>query len=314
MKNKLLGVYRLTRFKEFFFFVAVTTLLGAIASEGQFSSKLFIVLLANWLAVGFAFMINDVEDASDDALTPSKAARNPVTAGLITPRFARMVSLLVALLSAVTYAFLGLVPFLLGIACLLLGFLYSWRGLRFKTMAFLDLVSHCLMLAGLQYLGGYFSFQDHFNQKWLFPFIFVICISLYGELFNELRDLDGDIMAGLKHTGVILGYAWTHRLMITLLVVGISAGVSSVLFVHLIPNWVLSVLALLAVVFITPRLLKLRLMQSSVQFQEPLQKPLEIAAACALFVQFFGPWINRLLGLQGFIPWANGLLGFKIFP
>ena len=315
MKNRLVGVFRLTRFKEFFFFVAVTTLLGAIASEGQFSLKLLIVLLANWLAVGFAFMINDVEDAPDDALTPSKAARNPVTAGVITPRFARAASFVVALLSAAIYALLGWIPFLLGVTCLLLGFLYSWRGLRFKTMAFLDLASHGLMLAGLQYLCGYFTFQTQFNQKWFFPFVFVMAISLYGELFNELRDLEGDIKAGLRHTAVVLGSRWTHRLMMSLLGIGIIAILISILFVHLIPDWVLAVLALVAVIFIAPRLLKIRRRQSSVQMQEPFQKPLEIAAAFALFVQFFGPWINRMLGLQAFIPWANSLFGFKInFP
>ncbi len=314
MKNKLMGIYRLTRFKEFFLFVAVTTLLGAIASEGQFSFKLFIVLLANWLAVGFAFMINDVEDAPDDALTPSKAARNPVSAGLITPQFARLASFGAALLAALTYAFLGPLPFLLGLLCLALGFLYSWRGLRFKTMAFFDLISHCLMLAGLQYMCGYFAFQTTFNQKWFFPFLFVVCISLYGELFNELRDLEGDLKAGLRHTAVILGPKWTHHLMMTILVIGIGSGVVSVLFVHLIPNWVLTVLALLAITFIIPRLLFMRWQRSSIQLQEPLQKPLEIAAACALFVQVCGPWVNRLLGLQAVLPWANWVLGIKLFP
>jgi 4-hydroxybenzoate polyprenyltransferase len=142
-----------------------------------------------------------------------------------------------------------------------------------------------------------------------------VSISLYGELFNELRDLEGDIKAGLSHTAVILGSRWTHQLMMALLGIGIGAASISLLFVHLIPNWVLVVLALFAVTFITPRLLKISRRQTSVQIQEPFQKPLEIAAAFALFAQFFAPWINRMFSLHSFIPWANNLFNFKIlFP
>jgi 4-hydroxybenzoate polyprenyltransferase len=295
VKDILVGVYRLTRFKEFFFFVAVTTLLGAIASQGQVSPKLFIVLLANWLAVGFAFMINDVEDAPDDALTPHKAARNPVSAGIISLRDARLASFITAALSAITYAFLGWVPFLLGLLCLALGFLYSWRGVRFKTMAGLDLLSHALMLAGLQYLCGYFTFQSGFNDRWLFPFLFVFCVSLYGELFNEVRDIEGDIKAGLHHTAIVLGAGPTHILMYILLGIGACSGVYSVFFVHLFPAWVLVVLVLLAIAFALPHLIKVRLSHSAVQVQEPLQKPLEIAAAFAFFFQILAPWMNGVL-------------------
>ena len=81
MKRQLGGVLRLTRFQEYTSFVTVTTLLGAAVAHGSFGWPLIRVLAANWLAVGFAFMINDVEDAPDDALSPAKAGRNPVSAG-----------------------------------------------------------------------------------------------------------------------------------------------------------------------------------------------------------------------------------------
>ncbi len=44
-------------------------------------------------------MINDVEDAPDDALNPEKVHRNPVSAGLLTPRTARLISFIVALIA-----------------------------------------------------------------------------------------------------------------------------------------------------------------------------------------------------------------------
>ena len=86
MKLKLAGLVRLTRIKEYLFFVTVTTLLGVTAGNGSWGMRLVAVLLANILAVGFSFMINDVEDADDDALNPQKVMRNPVSAQHITPR------------------------------------------------------------------------------------------------------------------------------------------------------------------------------------------------------------------------------------
>jgi 4-hydroxybenzoate polyprenyltransferase len=59
------ALIRLTRYKEYIFFVMVTTFLGAIVGKGFFGWKLVGVLTANLLAVAFAFMINDVEDAPD---------------------------------------------------------------------------------------------------------------------------------------------------------------------------------------------------------------------------------------------------------
>ena len=73
MTQRLNGIWRLTRFQEYVCFVIITTFLGAAASRGSLGWPLIGVLVANWLAVGFAFMINDVEDAPDDALDPAKA-------------------------------------------------------------------------------------------------------------------------------------------------------------------------------------------------------------------------------------------------
>jgi 4-hydroxybenzoate polyprenyltransferase len=70
------GLIRLSRYKDYAASVAVTTGLGAAAGGATFSWQLVLVLIANWLAVAYAFMINDVEDAPDDALNPEKINRN----------------------------------------------------------------------------------------------------------------------------------------------------------------------------------------------------------------------------------------------
>ena len=289
--KKLLAMIRLTRFKEFTFFVIVTTFLGIAAGHGQLSWTLIGVLAANWLSVMFAFMINDVEDAPDDALNPKKIKRNPVSAGELSPEAAKNASLGVAILAVILYALLGLWPFLLGFCSLALGFVYSWRKIRVKNIAFLDLASHCLMLAGLQFLTGFIAFDRHQpTLQWLIPLIFVVAISLYGELFNELRDLEGDLKAGLRHTAVVLGSRLTYWIMMSLLAIGSACGFGTFFVLSIIPTWVILVLAAALAVFIAVPAYRIRRHRTALALQESFQKPLEMSGALALGVQFAGPW------------------------
>jgi 4-hydroxybenzoate polyprenyltransferase len=294
MNQTLKGIAKLTRFDEYVYFVIITTLLGVASAKGFLDWQLFILLPANWLAVGFAFMINDIEDAPDDALSPSKINRNPVSAGLITPQTARIATFIVGLVSAGLFSLLGTWPFLFGLISLILGYLYSSRSVRLKTIAFFDVLSHCLMLAGLQFLCGYFTYTNQLNQHWLWPFIFVMSISIYGELYNEIRDLEGDRAAQLRHTAIILGDKASHILMLTSLMMGIFSGIISFIVIDLIPLWVLIIMTILAALFILPPTLKLRRSDSSMAVQGALQKPLERAAAIALLLQFILPWLDQV--------------------
>lgn len=289
MKKTLKGLIKLTRFDEYVYFVVITTLLGVSAANGRSDWRLLILLLANWLAVGFAFMINDIEDAPDDALSIKKINRNPVSSGLINPNTARLLTFSVGLVSAVLFSFLGLWPFIFGLISLLLGYLYSYRGVRLKTIAFFDILAHSLMLAGLQFLCGYFTFATKLNQNWFWPFLFVMSISVYGELYNEIRDFDDDRAAQLRHTAIILGQKRTHFLMITALAIGVFSGVVSLTMINLVPLWVLLIMSILAALFTIPPLLKMKLEDESFGIQGTFQKPLERAAALALLLQYVIP-------------------------
>ena len=297
MKRSLDGLLKLTRFDEYVFFVIVTTLLGVASAGGNVDWRFLVVLLANWTAVGFAFMINDIEDAPDDALSSSKINRNPVSAGLITPKTARIWTFIVGVISAALFALLGTWPFIFGLLSLILGYLYSYRGVRLKTIAFLDVLSHCLMLAGLQFLTGYFTYSTTLVRNWLWPFLFVVCISVYGELYNEIRDFEGDQAAQLRHTAIVLGSRTSHVLMLAILVLGIFSGIVSFLVIDLIPFWVFIIMAVLALLLLLPQVLKLRRGDSSIEIQNAFQKPFERAAALALLFQFIVPWLDTLLNL-----------------
>jgi 4-hydroxybenzoate polyprenyltransferase len=304
----ILALIKLTRYKEYTFFVTVTTLLGIASAQGQVGWHFAGVWLANWLAVMFAFMINDVEDAADDALNPRKINRNPVSAGEISPRAATIASFVVAAVSGLIYYSLGYWPFVLGTISLFLGFVYSWSKIRLKTMAFLDMASHCMMLAGLQFLPGYMAFDNRpDNFYWLFPFTFVTAVSLYGELFNELRDLDGDLKAGLRHTAATIGPRLTYWLMLLVLGVGAYCGFVSIFLLGLIPTWVVILLVGGALALNIRPVYLARRQHNMIALQESFQKPLEIAGAFALSMQFAAPWAWAILG-----PWA--VLLWKMLP
>jgi 4-hydroxybenzoate polyprenyltransferase len=214
-------------------------------------------------------------------------------------------SFITALLSAAVYAWLGRLPFIVGSLCLLIGFFYSWRPVRLKAIPFADLVSHCLMLAGLQFMAAYVTFQAQLGPRFWWPFVFAMSISMYGELFNEMRDLEGDRKAGVTHTAVVLGPRVAHWLMMVCLAVAIGTGLVGLLVIKLIPFWVLGLVGAVAAVLAVRPMLKLRRGRSLIVAQAPFHKPLEIAAAIALAVQVTWPWVYSVARLQIPLSWLH---------
>jgi 4-hydroxybenzoate polyprenyltransferase len=290
-KKPVFGFLALTRFKEYVIFVIVTTLMGAMIQETPVDWRLSLVLVANWLAVGFAFMFNDIEDADDDAYDPAKVNRNPVSAGHISPFGAYLVTFCVALVAGGLYFYLGLIPFALGMTCLVLGVLYSWKKIRLKRYPVIDLVSHVLMLAGLQLLCAYTIFSPITGTRWIAPFIVVVSVSMYGELFNEVRDLEGDRKAGLKHTAAVVGERTAHILMVVVLIIAALAFIYTII-IGMIPVWLIVVLAVLSLILLARPIMKAKRGTIS-ESSRPFQDPVLLIGAVVLLV-----WLaSRLLGL-----------------
>lgn len=217
LQNTLHGLIMLTRWREHVPFVVPLTVLGALLAVQRIPGgdtgidwRLIAVTFANILAVAYAFMINDIEDAPDDALDPARAAKNPVTSGHVSVRLGYNVCRVVAALTLVMYAFGGVLVFITGTATLLLSHLYSWRRVRLKAWPVTDIVSHSLMLSGLLLLAGYFIYDAQPGIVW-FVTAGVTFFSVYGQLYNQLRDYDMDKAAGLKNTAILLGEANTLR-------------------------------------------------------------------------------------------------------
>ena len=74
--DQIRGLIQLTRWQEYVPFVVPLTLLGGLLAARpngiDLDWRLVAVTLANILAVAYAFMINDIEDAPDDARDPAR--------------------------------------------------------------------------------------------------------------------------------------------------------------------------------------------------------------------------------------------------
>ncbi|MCA9904339.1 MAG: UbiA prenyltransferase family protein [Anaerolineae bacterium] len=239
LETQIGGLIKLTRWQEYIPFVVPLTILGALLAARPnnvlLDWRLVAVTLANILAVAYAFMINDIEDAPDDALDPARAARNPITSGQIGARFGYAACRLVAAATLVLYALGGTPVFLTGIATLLLSHLYSWRPVRLKAWPVTDIVSHSLMLSGLLLMAGYYTYGINPGVVW-FVAAGATLISVYGQLYNQLRDYEMDKAAGLRNTAIMIGEQNTKRAMYLAIGLGAACFLAAV-FQGAFPLW-----------------------------------------------------------------------------
>jgi 4-hydroxybenzoate polyprenyltransferase len=218
-------LWRLTRAREHLPFVLPLTLLGALTTahghDLALSLKLALVTAGNTLAVVYAFMINDIEDAQDDAANPQARNRNPIAAGALERSTARWAAYSVAGLGLLFYAFVSPMVFLIGAAVLALGDLYSRPPFRLKARPVVDVASHVLMLGGLLALAGILAQGGRPGAGWWLVAA-ATAFSAYGQLYNQLRDFRSDQRAGLANSADLIGLRWTSRAMVLSAVVAVA--------------------------------------------------------------------------------------------
>lgn len=208
----LVSLIRLSRWREYVPFTVPLTVFAALLTRNPLDWRLVAVTAANILAVAYAFMINDIEDAPDDSLDPARAARNPVAMGELSTRSGWVASSVIALLSLALYGVGGWWVLGIGVLTLLLSHFYSWKPVRLKAWPVADVTSHSLMLSGLLFLAGYFTYDFNPGWVWLIMLAFTL-VSIYGQLYNQIRDYEMDKSAGLHNTAIIVGERITRLLM-----------------------------------------------------------------------------------------------------
>ncbi len=214
-KAKLAAIIRLSRWREHVPFTIPLTLVGGLLAlepaGAQAEQRLSIVIAANVLAMCFAFMLNDVEDAPDDALDADKRAHNVISAGLLSRREGLGLCAATFALSLLLFVAVGGWALVFGGATLALCYVYSARPFRFKARPLTDFLSHALMLSGLLIAAGYATYGSDPSEVWLVVAA-AILFSAYGQFYNQVEDYDVDKAAGLQNTAVLLGKRTTAAL------------------------------------------------------------------------------------------------------
>jgi 4-hydroxybenzoate polyprenyltransferase len=199
--KSLIALIKLTRWKEYYGKVIFITLLGVFLVKTAPFWQVMLLLAANLLNSAFAFMINNVEDAEDDALDKKKVLRNPISVGEMKMEVAQLATYVVGLTSLVLYSLLGFWIFMLGFLGLSLGFMYSYKRIRLKSRPVVDLVSHGFFMALVFFLTAV-NLGDKlphlYNLLWLGIPLYLV--SVLGDISNEIRDYHIDRKVGIKNT------------------------------------------------------------------------------------------------------------------
>jgi 4-hydroxybenzoate polyprenyltransferase len=191
---------KLTRVNEYLhILVFIFPLIFFISPDNLFSSLTIIVFLANLLLTSFGYAINDIEDAEDDYYDLIKRKRNPIANNDLNKRKSYLFSLILMIGGLFLLYKINLLVFSLGIIFALVGFLYSWKPIRLKSVPFLDLISHVIFLGLIQFLITYLSFRSLDSS--IIPFLMIIIpFSMINELYGEILDYNIDKNTNINNT------------------------------------------------------------------------------------------------------------------
>lgn len=282
------SVIRLTRWKEYVGFVIPLTVLGFLLAQRisgvSLGYKIFGLVIANFLSVAFAFMINDVEDAEDDLLTHNKARVNPISSKEVSKETGYFICAFVAIAAISIFVYIGRPVVWIGVLLIGLSFLYSAKPVRLKSWPVVDIISHSLMLGGFLMLSSFLAYSSAWG-KVLYLTLAVCLFSAYGQIYNQVRDFEADKKAGLKNTTLFLGKEkslFLSYLTLILAFILISLTIKNGLF----PYW-LGLVALTSI-FLSKRFIRKTDLRGSktVDFTGSLQVPANFVLNIVIFSWF----------------------------
>jgi 4-hydroxybenzoate polyprenyltransferase len=208
IKKFFIAYYRLSRIdvilKDYFWALTIVSIIAV-----GFNVKLIDIALATITSLFiqlYAFIVNDCEDAEDDTLDLKKALRNPISAQYITYsqgikilQITAIVPLLISLLV------LGIPSFLIVVSALLVGHLYSWKKVRFKSMPLLDVLSHSYALSMYQVILFMSLKGAQIDISTILIALGAAIFSMGGCFYNQVRDYEVDVKSNLNNTSIFLG-------------------------------------------------------------------------------------------------------------
>jgi 4-hydroxybenzoate polyprenyltransferase len=183
---------RLTRINEYFkVLLLLFPLIFIISPQNLLSFVTIEIFLSNLLLTAFTYTFNDVEDAEDDYFDANKRKRNPVTSQELTKNQGYFFSFILLATGLLLLYLISPLIFVVGIIFSFIGFIYSWKPIRLKSIPIIDLFSHVLFLGALQFLTTYMTYRT--IELLIIPFLMIIIpFSLINQLMGELNDFKVD--------------------------------------------------------------------------------------------------------------------------
>lgn len=225
IKKSLIAFYRLSRINvilhDYFPYLTIVTIIAV----GFKISVLdyFLGIVVSLLVHCYAFIVNDCEDAEDDARDEKKAKRNPISSGFITYKQGILILQLTAIPALIiVFVFQGIPAFLVILSAIITGHLYSWKKLRYKSYPFIDVLSHAYALASFQVLYFMLMPNAEVNIISILAFFAVGLISIGGSLYNQVRDWKVDVAAKLNNTAITIGKNNAQLLSVAFYSIGVS--------------------------------------------------------------------------------------------
>ncbi len=236
---------RLTRIDVYFpQLLLVFPLIFIISPQKFLSLKTAIIFLAIFFLTAYVHAINDVEDSDDDYHVLEKRKRNPISNKDLTKKQGYLICISLSLTGLFLLLTVSFIVFSLGLTLGLLGFFYSWKPVRLKSIPVADLISHAIGLGVLQFSITYLAFRSF--DLFFIPFLIIIVpLSLITEIFHELGDFRVDKKTKIKNTIQMLGIFNTKKLTIILGIIS-TVGVL-LLFYNIYPN--VSIISLFPLIF-----------------------------------------------------------------
>ncbi|MEP7103238.1 MAG: UbiA family prenyltransferase [Candidatus Dojkabacteria bacterium] len=225
IKKFFIAFYRLSRIKVILkdYFIPLT-IISIFASGFKVSIFDYVIAILVSLSVHcYSFIVNDCEDAEDDAMDPKKVHRNPISDKFITYKQGLMFLQITSFPTLIIVLVFQSIPAsLIILSALLAGHFYSWKTVRFKSYPFIDLLSHCYALGVFQVV--YFMLLSNGENSLIgvFSIVGIGLFSMGGALYNQIRDFEVDVKSKLNNTAITIGKGNANMLSILFYSLGVS--------------------------------------------------------------------------------------------
>jgi len=295
MTKRLQAFLQLIRPKDYFFFVLAYSLLGIAAAQGEFAVRFVLVCAANFSAVAFTFIFNQVADAPADTFSETKSPPNPIAQGKISSAEARLAACAAAVISLLLFWLLDWRLVLVGLVLLSFGFLYSSRGTRMHGISMLDLAGHSWLLAPALSVTGYLAFRPQLTTELLFLFLLMFFLGLVGEISHEQRTLQALDKTPARQTVLNISSRAVHFLLLVCSAAGFLSGIYLFFFLRVLPLRAAVFVLVCAAILLIPGVLKPNREPAPNPNRLHLHVPLEKAVALGLLVEFLTSFLIKLL-------------------